>query len=232
MGDAGTCDSLPEFNRKKVSPRKQSSCWGCRMFLAKGFGWQHHSSTKTLQFSLGRERTLRNFLRRRKKKIFQYILFFSKTLNEYLGSLQKGRGSMAFSQNAVIDSPFIQSTVFGWILWKQWLNASCQVCDEAFPKGESPMIIRQNLAQSSFEINHMAKIKQFYPVTKNITMGILQLYLLLLLVKFPCTKCWYRNNRNRLLAQQGRGCPLKSLKVRYQILKKLNPDKKTTVYFH
>lgn len=76
MGGSGTCDSFSEFNRTKVSPRKQSSRWGCKVLLAKGLGWQHHSSTKALQFSLGKGRTLRNFLRGKKKRYFNILYSF------------------------------------------------------------------------------------------------------------------------------------------------------------
>lgn len=108
MGDSGTCDSFPEFNRKKVSPRKQSSCLGCKVLLAKGLGWQHHSSTKAFQFSLGRGRTLRNFLRGKKKKhISIYYILFQDTRRGLRLLTKRGR-NMAFSQKEVLNSAFSQ----------------------------------------------------------------------------------------------------------------------------
>lgn len=108
---SGTHDSFLEFNRRKVSPRKQSSCWGCKVLLANGLGWQHHSSTKALQFSLGRGRTLRNFLTEKKK---YFHMLFPKTLTKRLDSLQEGKKKLQhFLQKEVLDSPFSQR----YFLW-------------------------------------------------------------------------------------------------------------------
>lgn len=50
--------------RRKVSPSKQSSDRGNNFLLAKGSGWQHHSSTMAFQLQLGRGSTRLNTLRR------------------------------------------------------------------------------------------------------------------------------------------------------------------------
>lgn len=87
---ARVCSQLPSrVRRKKLSPSKQSSARGSSFLLANGSGWQHQSSTRAFQFTLGRGRTRLNFLKEAKAITSDLIV----TIKEHWGFVASEQAS-------------------------------------------------------------------------------------------------------------------------------------------